>query len=317
MHINDKILITGGSGFIGTNLIEFLFLKGFKNIINFDFNKPKIPTHYPYWVNIDIRNKIQLKEEFKRVNPNYIIHLAARTDLSGKSIDDYSSNTIGTKNLIDLSILYKPKFFVHTSTRLVNTNGFKPEDYNFHNPDTFYGESKSISESYFKNVNFNYVILRPTSLWGPYFGEPFFNFFKLISKGLYFQPSFAKIYKTMGYIENSCSQIFNILYHEKKYKSRILYIGDPEPIDVYYFSKLISLEFKNILPPFKLPYIFSYPIFLLSSLLLGKYSPVSIKKLNNIVKESVYDIEVPIDDFITSKDGIIKTIQWMQYRDEA
>ena len=119
MHINDKILITGGSGFIGTNLIEFLFLKGFKNIVNFDFNKPKIPTHLPYWVNIDIRNKFQLKDEFKRINPNYIIHLAARTDLLGKSIDDYSSNTIGTKNLIDLSILYKPKFFVHTSTRLV------------------------------------------------------------------------------------------------------------------------------------------------------------------------------------------------------
>ena len=57
-----------------------------------------------------LRNKIVLKEEFKRINPNYIIHLAARTDLSGKSIDDYSSNTIGTKNLIDLSILYKPKF---------------------------------------------------------------------------------------------------------------------------------------------------------------------------------------------------------------
>jgi len=317
MDINDKILITGGSGFIGTNLIEFLILKGFKNIINFDFNKPKIPTHYPYWVNIDIRNEIQLKEEFKRINPNYIIHLAARTDLSGKSIDDYSSNTIGTKNLIDLSILYKPKFFVHTSTRLVNINGFKPTDYAFHNPDTLYGESKSISESYFKNVNFNYVILRPTSLWGPYFGEPFFNFFKLISKGLYFHPSFAKIYKTMGYVENSCSQIFNILHHEKQYKSRILYIGDPEPMDVYYFSKLISREFKNILPPIKLPYIFSYPIFLFCSLLLGKYSPVNIKKLNNIVSESIYDIELPINDFVTLENGIIKTVEWMKCEDEA
>lgn len=63
-------------------------------------------------------------------------------------------------------------------------------------------------------------------------------------------------------------------------------------------------------------YIFSLWV-IAASMLLGKYSPVNSKKLNNIVMESIYDIKVPIDGFITSKNGVFKTVQWMQCEDDA
>ena len=55
--MNDyRIIITGGSGFIGTNLCEHLIEKNY-DFINLDINPPKISNHYEYWREIDIRNK--------------------------------------------------------------------------------------------------------------------------------------------------------------------------------------------------------------------------------------------------------------------
>ena len=45
---NSKNLITGGSGFIGTNVIEYLSSKNIK-ILNVDINEPKIKNHFEFW----------------------------------------------------------------------------------------------------------------------------------------------------------------------------------------------------------------------------------------------------------------------------
>ena len=50
---NSKILITGGSGFIGTNVIEYLSSKNIK-LLNIDINEPKIKNHFEFWREVDI-----------------------------------------------------------------------------------------------------------------------------------------------------------------------------------------------------------------------------------------------------------------------
>ena len=112
-----KLLITGGSGFIGTNLLEH-----FKNkyiVRNIDFNKPKIQDKDSYWDNIDITNYSELEKYILNFSPDYILHLAARTDLQGKTIEDYSANTIGVKNLMDIvNLLPNLKKIIITSSCL-------------------------------------------------------------------------------------------------------------------------------------------------------------------------------------------------------
>ncbi|MDY4671151.1 MAG: NAD-dependent epimerase/dehydratase family protein [Oliverpabstia sp.] len=49
----NRILITGASGFIGTNLLEHFKSKGYE-VINIDFNKPKIKGRERFWKNVDI-----------------------------------------------------------------------------------------------------------------------------------------------------------------------------------------------------------------------------------------------------------------------
>jgi nucleoside-diphosphate-sugar epimerase len=92
-----KIIITGGSGFIGTNLLDF-FLKHNYNVINYDINTPKNSVHFKHWTKINILDKEKLAIQLNIDQPEFIIHLAPRTDLNEKK--DIKG---ATKRLKDMS----------------------------------------------------------------------------------------------------------------------------------------------------------------------------------------------------------------------
>ena len=79
----NKIVITGGSGFIGTNLVEYFVNFGY-NVKNFDIVKPRNKSYDKNWTQLDILNLKLFSNKLKEFNPNYVIHLAARTDLDEK-----------------------------------------------------------------------------------------------------------------------------------------------------------------------------------------------------------------------------------------
>ena len=93
-----KVIVTGGSGFIGSNLVNKLLELGWV-VLNYDINAPKIEAHYKFWKNIDVTDRRILIDSVRSDNPDYIIHLAARTDLNEKySLDGYAANIEGVRN---------------------------------------------------------------------------------------------------------------------------------------------------------------------------------------------------------------------------
>ena len=120
-----KILITGASGFIGTNLMEDFISKGYE-VLNIDFNKPKIPERKSLWKNVDITEYSPFERAVLDFNPDYLVHLAARTDLDGKTLDDYDANVTGVENL--MNIVHKCpnlKKVIVTSSKFVTRNGYQ------------------------------------------------------------------------------------------------------------------------------------------------------------------------------------------------
>ena len=97
----SKILITGSSGFIGTNMVEYLLKRGHTNSLCLDVRPPKVNDHLPLWAQCDLLEKEHLCRVVRDFGATHIIHLAGRTDMDGKSVDDYAANHIGTENLID------------------------------------------------------------------------------------------------------------------------------------------------------------------------------------------------------------------------
>ncbi|MFN7015494.1 MAG: NAD-dependent epimerase/dehydratase family protein, partial [Bacteroidia bacterium] len=134
-----KLLITGSSGLIGSEAVEYFGKKGNK-IFGIDNNLRKYFfgdngdttwnlerlkklnidfTHY----NIDIRDRQKIDEIIKEIKPDAIIHCAAQPshDLAAKiPFDDFDTNAVGTINLLEATRKYcKESAFVFLSTNKV------------------------------------------------------------------------------------------------------------------------------------------------------------------------------------------------------
>ena len=79
-----------------------------------------------------------------------------------------------------------------------------------YHPTTLYGQSKVMAEKIIKNannLNFDIVIIRPTSIWGLWFDAPYLQYFRAIKNRIFFKFGHRMATKTFGFVGNSISQI--------------------------------------------------------------------------------------------------------------
>ena len=182
-----NIVVTGSSGFIGNNLVNFF--KNNHNVIGLDKIKGKNTT-----INIDCKSR-KLNDVINWDEIDLVLDCAARTDLDGKIISDYDDNYLIIDRLIDICNIHNIKL-IGFSSMLVNELPIKENiDFNFYNPSTMYGKSKVRYEKKLKSKSKSYIIVRPTSVWGPGFKEPYKDFFEYVIKGKFFI-SDVKVIKT-------------------------------------------------------------------------------------------------------------------------
>lgn len=176
---SKKVFITGGNGFIGANLTKFLKNKNYHvSVLVRDKSKLWRLKGIIKNINIykaDITSIKKLEGIMKKVNPDYIIHLASYGNSSNendfKKIIDV--NILGLKNLLMASqnINYK-KFIIAGSS---SEYGFKNKpmtetDYLF--PNSYYSAAKGsatlLAQSYALEKNKPIAILRLFSVYGPF-----------------------------------------------------------------------------------------------------------------------------------------------------
>jgi dTDP-glucose 4,6-dehydratase len=189
-----KILVTGGNGFIGSNLV-IKILQEYKNfkVLNLDcntyasnFKKLNFLKKYKNYKfsNTNICNFDILKKRFNNFKPDIVLNLAAETHVDN-SIEDpknfINTNIIGTYNLLELSRNYyakkKNKFlFIQISTdEVFGDLGSKKSSFKENsliNPSSPYSASKASGDhlvsSYYRTYKLPTIITRCTNNYGPY-----------------------------------------------------------------------------------------------------------------------------------------------------
>jgi nucleoside-diphosphate-sugar epimerase len=313
-----KVLVTGGSGFIGTNLIEELIKEPFQ-ILNIDSKKPHIDDHVQYWQDINILDYKKLSEAIEGFDPEIIIHLASVTDLNGTDLEYYKPNIEGTENIITIANgLKSVKRILFTSSMYVCQPGWIPKDYHSYKPHTIYGESKVKGELIVKSIKgqaYEWTIIRPTSIWGPWFDIPYIDFFKIVYSKKYFD--FGKACrKTYGYVGNTVAQI-RILMDAKNIHRKIFYLGDDPPIQISEWANEISVDMgkgKIRKTPYSLLRVAAMVGDTLS--LLKIKFPLTSFRLKNMTTDNILPLkdlyEITGNPVFTRKEGIERTLSWLE-----
>ena len=154
-----KIIVTGGSGFIGSHVADELSKRG-HNVTIFDKKKSKwLSSGQKMYVgSILDRRKLSLAIK----GCDFVYHFAALANINFARTNPFMSaeiNILGTINALLVSKMHKVKRFIHASSIYANTE-----------EGGFYSSSKKAAESYIERFHqtfgLKYTILRFGSLYG-------------------------------------------------------------------------------------------------------------------------------------------------------
>ncbi|MEP1034527.1 NAD(P)-dependent oxidoreductase [Ekhidna sp.] len=258
-----NVIITGGSGYIGTHIIESL-LENPKvdHIINIDLN-PSTIKHSKIENKIgDIRNSKLCEELEIEGDYSYCIHLAALCKEPGFEWDQYfETNHQGTINVIELCDSLGIEEIIFTSTMMVYKAGeYQRNESSITSPDTAYGISKLLGEKELfawkakKRSKRKIKVVRPAVVFGENENANFTRLYKSLKKGFFPYVGKSTTIKSSIYVKelvsfidfltskNVDSDIFNLAFPEDQSIKKIIEI----------FKEVFRIRSFNPIIPYKL-----------------------------------------------------------------
>ncbi|MBK8500550.1 MAG: NAD(P)-dependent oxidoreductase [Flavobacteriales bacterium] len=320
-----RLLVTGGSGFIGTNLVEFYAGKG-TTLLNLDWNPPMNPMHQRYWRQCDIMDAGRVEHALAEFAPTHVVHLAARTDTDELiDVDAYRQNHEGTRILLEA--IKKSPSVVHvivTSTQFVCEAGYQPKHDEDFKPFTVYGESKRLTEQVTRSAGLQcaWTLIRPTTIWGPWSLRYRDVMFKVMRKGFYFHPGRKRVVRSYGYVGNVVWQIDRMLTVPREaVAGKVFYVGD-RPFDLKIWAEAVSLALTGK-PVRYIPTWIVRSLAFLGDLLKALRIPFPIT--SGRYRSMTTDYITPMDRTIavlgeapfSMADGIRETIAWYDRESES
>ena len=233
--MKKNLIITGGLGFIGSNLIKFLLKKNY-SIINIDkisyssnpYNLKYIKKDKNYkFIKCDIKNKNKFYNILKKYKPKAIFNLAAETHVD-RSIDSVNpfieSNIVGVFNLLEALKSYlkqnKRIKLIHISTDEVYGDVIrgKSKENDPYKPSSPYAASKASSDhlvySYIKTFKLPAIITNCSNNYGPrqhpekLIPKIIYNIINNISLPIYGK---GKNSREWIFVDDHCEALFEIL----------------------------------------------------------------------------------------------------------
>ncbi len=181
-----KVLVTGGAGFMGSDLVRRLVKEGYEVCVvdkltyAGDLDRIKDFLERIRFFRVDIVDAKEVEEIIREERPEVVVHYAAETHVDRSILDPdifVRTNVIGTLNLLNASMRYGVRKFVHISTDEVygelplnSTEKFK--ETSPLKPNSPYSASKAgadmLVRSFVKTYGFPAIIVRASNNYGPW-----------------------------------------------------------------------------------------------------------------------------------------------------
>lgn len=182
-----KLLVTGGTGFIGSAFIRKASQYGSLDItvvdsLTYSGDRERIDAEEDHidFEQVDITDYDALAAQFSAVKPEAVVHFAAETHVDRSILYPerfITTNVLGTTNLLRLSLQHEVKKFIHISTDEVygelpsGSNGKFTEESPLL-PNSPYSASKASADmfvrAFMRTYGLNVVTVRPSNTYGPW-----------------------------------------------------------------------------------------------------------------------------------------------------
>lgn len=316
-----RVLVTGSSGLIGQWVCGKLKDESLTPV-GLDVAEKLSCQSWLSFYQCSIMNKESLSRVFDEVQPDAVIHLAARIDLDEKhDLSGYSANIDGVRNILNcVRNSRSVRRVIVTSSQLVCKVGYVPQNDTDYCPNTLYGQSKVETEKITSQMDGGgkeWCIVRPTTVWGPQMSPHYQNLLRIIRKGKYFHCGKGKLYKSYAYAGNIAYQYARLLTVQAAAMHRkIFYIADYEPLSLREYTDDLAREMGVARIP-TLPLGAARILAVIGDVLNAcglRSFPFNSFLLNNILTEYVFDLSSteavcgPLP--FTREQGIKETVKW-------
>lgn len=217
MVIGERILLTGGSGFIGSHLIAAC--PGIHYLL-LDIASPENLPAGCKFIKADVRDHQAMAAVFEANQFDSIIHLAAAHKDFGIDQEEYFSvNEGGTEVVCQLATEFGVKKMVFFSSVAVYGDSNEPtNDQSIPNPTSNYGASKLAAEKLVidwqrESPENTAIIIRPALVYGEGNVANMFRLIDQINKGLYFNVGKGDNIKSIAYVKNLVDATFYLYEH--------------------------------------------------------------------------------------------------------
>lgn len=318
----QQVLITGATGFIGSNMANALAKKNYKvkALVRSPEKAASLLDKNIKLIKGDITELDAVERAIE--SGDIILHLAARYNDPAASYEMYrETNVVGTENLIKVGQAKSIKRFIHCSTIGVAINsGVPPFDEKSPyspEPNDFYEITKCEGEKlvlkYAHEQNFPAVVLRPVQPFGP--GDmKKIKFYKLVRKG--YVVGNGQVPKHLIYIDDLINA-FELAMHRPGIEGEVFILGGKPVIKLNDMIKWAAKEFQ-VKEPVKIPVA---PIKLLSTVVETACKPLNIdpplykSRLDFFVKGYFFDTSkaekmLGFEPQVSIQEGVTRTISW-------
>jgi dTDP-glucose 4,6-dehydratase len=253
--LKKKILIFGGTGFIGYHLAKQSLRRGFE-VTSVSKNKP-IKKRYlkkVKYIITDISYKNSIEKNIKK-NFQYVVNLAGYVDHSNK-IKTLKSHYLGCKNIANFFLKKKINRFIQVGSSMEYGLAKSPQKENMKcKPQSAYGKAKFLSTQYLLNLynrkQFPVTVLRLYQVYGPY--QDLNRFIPIIINSCKYNKDFpcsqGRQYRDFLYIDDLIDVIFLILKNSKT-EGQIINIASGKIIKIKKIIKKILRHYKSGNPQF-------------------------------------------------------------------